>query len=64
MAVAIGGTLWFCKTLFLVAGEMAEGTRFLSALAVYAGTLIFCAAVVMGSWISGVKYGKSALENR
>jgi len=63
MAVAIGGTLWFCKTLFLVAGEMAEGARFLSALGVYAGTLIFSAAVVIGSWISGVKYGKSALKN-
>ena len=63
MTVAIGGTLWFCKTLFLVAGEMAEGARFLSALGVYAGTLIFSAAVVIGSWISGVKYGKSALKN-
>jgi hypothetical protein len=63
MAVAIGGTLWFCKTLFLVAGEMAEGARFLSALGVYAGTLICSAAVVIGSWISGVKYGKSALKN-
>ena len=63
MTVAIGGTLWFCKTLFLVAGEMTEGARFLSALGVYAGTLIFSAAVVIGSWISGVKYGKSALKN-
>ncbi|MFZ9874487.1 MAG: hypothetical protein ACO3E8_03860 [Candidatus Methylacidiphilales bacterium] len=63
MTVAIGGTLWFCKTLFLVAGEMAEGARFLSALGMYAGTLIFSAAVVIGSWISGVKYGKSALKN-
>ena len=64
MAVAIGGTLWFCKTLFLVSGEMAEGARFLSALGLYAGTLIFSAGVVIGSWISGVKYGKSALKNR
>jgi len=63
MTVAIGGTLWFCKTLFLVAGEMTEGARFLSALGMYAGTLIFSAAVVIGSWISGVKYGKSALKN-
>ena len=64
MTVAIAGTLWFCRTLFLVSGEMTEGTKFLSALGVYAGTLIFSAAVVIGSWISGVKYGKSALKNR
>jgi hypothetical protein len=63
MAVAIGGTLWFCKTL-LVAGEMAEGARLLSALAVYAGTLIFSAAVVIGSWISGVRYGRAAVKGR
>jgi hypothetical protein len=64
MAVAIGGTLWFCKTLFLVAGEMAEGARLLSALAVYAGTLVFSAVVVVGSWISGVRYGRAAVKGK
>jgi hypothetical protein len=61
MAVAVGGTLWFCKTLFLVAGEMTEGATFLSALGGHAGTLLVSAVVVIGSWISGVRYGRAAV---
>jgi len=61
MAVAIGGTLWFCKTLFLVAGEMAEERTFLAAVGMHAGTLLLSAAVVIGSWISGVRYGRAVL---
>ena len=34
MTVAVGGTLWFCKTLFLITGEAMEGTRILSALGI------------------------------
>ncbi len=64
MAVAISGTLWFCKTLFLVAGEMSEGAGFLSALGVYAGTLIFSAAVVGDRWRSGVRYGRAAVKGK
>ncbi len=64
MTVAIVGTLWFCKTLFLIAGEMTEGMKFLSALGAYAATLVVSAAVVIGSWISGVRYGRALLRNR
>jgi len=64
MTVAVVGTLWFCKTLFLIAGEMAEGMKFLSALGAYAATLVVSAAVVIGSWISGVRYGRALLRNR
>ena len=62
MGVAVGGTLWFCKTLFLVAGEMTEGASFLSALGGHAGTLLLSAVVVIGSWISGVRYGRAILQ--
>jgi len=62
MAVAVGGTLWFCKTLFLIAGEMTEGMTFLTALGLHAGTLVVSAAVVIGSWVSGVKYGRAILK--
>jgi len=62
MAAALGGTLWFCKTLFLVAGEVTEGATFLSALGMHAWTLFFSALVVVGSWVSGVKYGRAILK--
>ena len=61
MTVAIAGTLWFCKTLFLVAGEMTGGANLLAALGIHAGSLLISAMVVVGSWISGVKYGRTAL---
>ena len=64
MAVAVGGTLWFCKTVFLVAGEMTEGVKILPALGIHAGTLLASAIVVVGSWISGVRYGRATLRNR
>ena len=62
MTVAIVGTLWFCKTLFLIAGEMTEGVKFLPALGAHAGTLLISAIVVVGSWVSGVRYGRSVLR--
>ena len=62
MAAAIFGTIWFCKTLFLIAGEMSEGMRFLPALGTYAWTLLVSAAVVVASWISGVRYGRAILK--
>lgn len=62
MAVAMGGTLWFCKTLFLIAAEITEGMKLFSALGAYAATLSLSAAVVVGSWISGVRYGRAAVK--
>ena len=62
MAVAVGGTLWFCKTLFLIAGEITEGTKFLPALGSHVGTLLVSAIVVVGSWVSGVRYGRAAVK--
>ena len=62
MVLATFGTLWFCKTLFLIAGEMAEGMKFLPALGAYAGTLVLSASVVIGSWISGVRYGRAVVK--
>jgi len=62
MTVAVGGTVWFCKTLFLMAGEVSEGTKLLPALGVHAWTLLLSAAVVIGSWISGVRYGRAILK--
>ena len=64
MAVAVGGTLWFCKTLFLVAGEMTEGAKFLPALGIHAGTLLISATVVVASWVSGVRYGRAAVKGK
>ena len=62
MTVAAGGTVWFCKTLFLMAGEVSEGMKLLPALGVHAWTLLLSAAVVIGSWISGVRYGRAILK--
>ncbi|NBT90055.1 MAG: hypothetical protein EBT50_04380 [Verrucomicrobia bacterium] len=62
MLVALWGTVWFCKTLFLVAAEISEGAKFLSALGGHAENLILGAAVVIGSWISGVRYGRTAVK--
>jgi hypothetical protein len=63
MAVAVGGTLWFCKTLFLVAGEMTDGMSFFQAVGAHGGTLLCSAIVVVGSWISGVRYGRGVVKN-
>ena len=62
MTVAVGGTVWFCKTLFLIAGEVSEGMKLLPALGAHAWTLLLSAAVVIASWISGVKYGRAAVK--
>jgi len=62
MAVAVGGTLWFCKTLFLVAGEMSDGMKFFAAARIHLGALLVSAIVVVGSWISGVRYGRAVLK--
>jgi len=62
MTVAVGGTLWFCKTLFLIAGEMTEGAKFLPALGAHTGTLLISAVVVVSSWVSGVRYGRAILK--
>lgn len=64
MTAAVGGTLWFCKTLFLVAGEIAEGGKLLSALRPHGETFLISAFVVVASWVSGVRYGKRVVGNR
>lgn len=64
MGVAVGGTLWFCKTLFAVVGEMTEGAKLLPALGAHAGTLLLSAIVVVGSWISGIRYGRAAVMGK
>ena len=63
MAVAVGGTVWFCKTLFVIAGEVTEGVKVISVVAHHAGTLFWSAMGVIGSWISGVRYGRSVLKS-
>jgi len=75
MAVAVGGTLWFCKTLVLIAADVFGVAQFraeteatgplpdgASAWSVYGPALLVSAAVVVGSWISGVRYGRSLLK--
>jgi hypothetical protein len=62
MIAALSGTIWFCKTLFLVAGDMTQGMNFLPAVGNHAGTLWVSALVVVWSWVSGVRYGRSILH--
>lgn len=75
MTVAVGGTVWFCKTLVLIAGEIFGVAQFrawtestdspatgLGVWRMYGGTLLLSAAVVMSSWISGVRYGRAVLR--
>lgn len=62
MAVTLVGTLWFCQALFRIAGEVMEGTGFLAAVGMQAWTLLLSAIVVVGSWISGVNFGRAAVR--
>ena len=75
MTVAVGGTVWFCKTLFLMAGDIfgvaqfraeTEATESLSGgvstWRSYVPVLLASAAVVIASWISGVWYGRAAVK--
>ena len=75
MAAALGGTLWFCKTLFLMAGDIFGVAQFraeteavsplpdgVSAWKIYGPVLLVSAAVVVGSWISGIRYGRAAVR--
>lgn len=77
MAAALGGTLWFCKTLFLIAGDIFGVTQFraqtetagplldgVSAWRVYGPVLLVSAVMVLGSWISGVRYGRAAVRGK
>ena len=64
MVVAVGGTVWFCKTLFLVAGEIAEGMKFMPALGTHVGTLLVSVILVVVSWVSGVRYGRAAVKGK
>ena len=64
MGVAIFGTVWFCKTLFGIAGEISDEVKLISVMGSYAGPLFLSAFVVIGSWISGVRYGRSLLKDR
>ena len=77
MAVAVGGTLWFCKTLFLIGGETLGAAQFravtestvssttgLGTWGTHGGTLLLSAAVVIGSWVSGVRYGRAAVKGK
>jgi len=75
MAVAVGGTLWFCKTLFIMAGDIFGVAQFraetesvahlsdgISAFRTHGGVLLLSAALVIGSWISGFRYGRTILK--
>jgi len=75
MTVAVGGTVWFCKTLFLMAGDSFGIAQFraetettvsladgVSAWRSYMPALLLSAAVVIGSWISGLRYGRAILK--
>lgn len=62
MAVAILGTLWFCKTLVLAAAEMTAGMDFPSAFRAHGWTFLASAVAVVASWISGVNYGRTVLK--
>lgn len=64
MTLALGGTLWFCKTLFLVAAEVTSGMNFLPALGAHGAALGISAAGVVASWISGVRYGRFVLREK
>lgn len=75
MTVAVVGTVWFCKTLFLMAGDISGVAQFraeteataslsdgVSAWRLYVPGLLASAAVVIVSWISGVRYGRAILK--
>ena len=75
MTVAVGGTVWFCKTLFLMAGDIFGVAQFraetetvahlsneISAFRTHGGVLLLSAVLVIGSWISGFRYGRAILK--
>jgi lipopolysaccharide export LptBFGC system permease protein LptF len=77
MAVAISGTLWFCKTLLVVAGEIfgvaqlraetesaAHLSSGISVWRIHGPVFLLSAATVIVSWISGVRYGRAAVKGK
>ena len=62
MAVGVWGVVWFCQTLWVIAGEVTEEGKILPVVGHHAGPLFFSAIMVIGSWISGVRFGMSVVK--
>ena len=62
MGIALGGTIFFCLTLFQVMGDRDESMTFFQAVAPYALRLILAVILVLGSWLSGVLFARRLLR--
>ena len=58
MLVALGGTLFFCFTLLLAVGDREEEMTLMQAFRPHLHQLFFGVILVLGSWISGVRFAK------
>ena len=62
MGMALGGTLFFCLTLFRAMGERDESMTLPQAFAPHAFHLLFGVILVLGSWLSGVLFARGLLR--
>lgn len=59
MAVAVGGTLLFCRELFSVFGDWSEEVKLWQAILPHVPMLGLGFVLILGSWLSGIFYAKS-----
>jgi hypothetical protein len=62
MAVALGGTVYFCITLLQAVGSRDEDIKLLQAFRPYFSHLVLGVALILGSWVSGFMFGKRLLQ--
>jgi len=62
MAVALGGTVFFCFTLLQAVGGRDEEMTLMQAFRPYFCHLAFGVVLVLGSWVSGFLYAKGLLQ--
>lgn len=59
MAVAICGTILFCRELLSIFGDWSEEVKLGQAILPHLGMLGLSAGLIVGSWLSGLAYAKS-----
>jgi len=62
MAVALGGTVFFCFTLLQAVGGRDEEMTLMQAFRPYFSHLAFGVVLVLGSWVSGFLYAKGLFQ--
>jgi len=62
MAVAIGGTLFFCGSMIQAVGEREDGMTLLAAFSPHLSKMALGVVLVLGGWVSGILYAKGLFQ--